>query len=98
MMKYFKFNGHGNYSNDYGWDDGITLSTPKEIDPADAVVDYSANFSGIPFLGFYVDEVECNEHGGSRDITLIVRAVNEADACWYAQQYCSVFYPEHYQD
>lgn len=97
-MVYFKFSGHGNYSHDYGWDNGVDLSTPEEINPVDAVIDYGAHFSEIPFLGLYVDEVECNEHGGSRNITLIVRAVNEADAEWYARQYCLAFYPEKYQD
>ena len=97
-MLYFKFEGHGNYSHDYGWDDGVSLSAPEEISPADAVVDYGAEFNQLHFLGLYVDEIELHEHGGSRDITLIVRGINEADAEWYALQYCAVFYPEQYQD
>lgn len=92
-MRYFVFDGFGSYSHDYDWDSGVSLSDPEEISPADAVVDYMATFSELPFLGLYVSEIFCNEHGGSREITLVVRGVNEADAVSYARAYCNVFYP-----
>lgn len=89
-MKTYKISGFGNYSYSFGWDEGIRLSTPVETEE---VFEPSNRF-----MGEYVNEVFANEHGGSRNIDLLVRAFDAEDARIYAEIYCSRYYPEYDQE
>lgn len=87
MIKRFKIEGFGNYSHDFGWDDGVNLGqaveTEEEFVPDD-----------IMFMGRYVNETFRNEHGGSRNVTLIVEAFDLDEALFYAKIYCDYYFPE----
>lgn len=83
--KTFKIEGFGNFSNDFGWDDGVDLSQPVYTDEIFVPSDM--------FMGRYVEETYCNEHGGSRNITLIVEARDMEQALFYAKVYCDYYYP-----
>lgn len=86
----FLIEGFGNYSHSFGWDNGVNLSTPvyteEDFEPSKM------------FMGRYVNEIYCSEHGGSRNITLIVEACTIKEALFYAKLYCGYYYPENYQD
>lgn len=86
MIKRFKIEGFGNYSHDFGWDNGVDLGqaaeTEEEFVPSDM------------FMGRYVHETYSNEHGGSRNVTLIVEAFDLDEALFYAKLYCDYYYPE----
>ena len=82
----FKINGFGNYSHSYNWDNGIDFSEPvyteEEFIPNDG------------FMGRYVNEIFTNEHGGSRNVDLLVQAGTIEDAMTYARIYGEHYYPQ----
>ena len=85
MMNKFKIEGFGNYSYDFGWDNGVTLSEPVYTEEPFEASD--------KFMGRYVNEVSSNEHGGSRNVTLIVEAWDMEQALFYAKSYADYYYP-----
>lgn len=87
-MKTYSFRGYGNFSGDFGWDEGINLSEPLEVED-------KFEEDPIKFMGKYVKEVYFNEHNGYRDIELLVQAYDKVDAAAYAQIYCDYFYPDY---
>ncbi|MBW1728992.1 MAG: hypothetical protein JRJ62_15800, partial [Deltaproteobacteria bacterium] len=87
--KIWKFTGYGNYSDVYGWDNGVNLSIEDEVSLSDALemqnsaVEYSRVFNSYalpeqPTAGVYT--VFCNEHGGSRNLWGFVVASSRVEA------------------
>ena len=91
MMKTYKVNGFGNYSYTFNWDSGVDLSEPVETDEVFIPTD-------IMFMGRYVFETFSNEHGGSRNVEMLVQADDKETATEYAKIYCSYYYPSYDED
>lgn len=87
----------GNFSHDFGWDDGLRVNTP--IDYADsAFAEENVTFYEEAFLGSNVSVLYTNEHGGSREVDLAVWANDARQAYEYAWTWAQYNYPENYQD
>ena len=101
MSMFFRVVGFGNYSNDYGWDDGIDFNEPVFVTPAEieATNDLCDGVEGCYTIN--TDRSKCedvqteflNEHGGSRNITLVVKAMGYAQAAEKAKEWAEVMYP-----
>lgn len=85
--KTYKVNGFGNFSWNYNWDSGVDcLSDPVET---------NEEFEESPmYLGKYVNQIFINEHGGSRNLDLLVLARDEDEAHFYARVFCDKYYPK----
>lgn len=87
-MKIYEIYGFGNFSHDFCWDNGLSFCTPVETDVREFVP------NDPQFMGRYVNEVSCNEHGGSRSVYVHVEAYDEYEALTYAKIWASHYYPE----
>lgn len=90
-MKTYNVFGCGNFSWNYNWDSGIAnlsdaIETEETFEPSKG------------FMGEYVNETYFNEHGGSREVNLLVRANDPDEAVAYARIFCDKFYPEFDED
>jgi hypothetical protein len=79
MEKFFVFNGHGNYSDSFGWDNGISMNVENPIQHTLSEVELFEDLNKIPNVGECV-EWFTNDYGGSRNATIIISAdsLNEA--------------------
>ena len=87
MKKYYEFNALGNYSESFGWDNGISANISKEISEAEAV---EQNFSlahapNDVYVLFY------NEHNGTRNISGIIVADSHKEAKSLLKKYEDLF-------
>ena len=95
----------GNYSNDFGWDDGLSVSSVTEVNDDDilewnnSVSDNTDFYQTIPSDWAEKDNgstqwIFANEHGGSRDVSLLIAATNANRAARYARVWANRYYPE----
>ena len=70
---FFVFNGQGNYSESFGWDNGISMNIENPTQHTLSEVDLFEDLHKIPNMGECV-EWFTNTYGGSRNATIIVAA------------------------
>lgn len=92
MATFYKFDGYGNYSESFGWDNGITMNTAYPTILPLGEVEKMNDLPRIPEVGKWV-ELYVNSYGGSRNATIIVSATNIEEAIEVALQY-EATYPE----
>ena len=99
--KKFYVTGFGNYSHSYGWDSGLSIGEADLLTEEDEFAhnDYAAKNS------YFADPIPCNgengdvipvfrnEHGGSREIDLVVFATTKNRAQRYARIWANQYYP-----
>jgi hypothetical protein len=86
MTKFFVFKGHGNYSDTFGWDNGISMNVENHQIYALSEVELFEDLSRIPNMGECV-EWFTNTYGGSRNATIIVAADSLENAIKIALDY-----------
>lgn len=99
-MSIYFINGWGNYSHSYNWDDGLTIGQ-AEIWSQDMERSWNQYIKENPSQGNYIpsedDEgiyiLQCNEHGGSRSVTLAVIAETPQEAVMMAREWAEMYYP-----
>lgn len=102
----WKFSGRGNYSRDFGWDDGLSGDVGEEttieaaLEEQSRAVAYSHTFNSAPLDGDELDSgaegrgvyvVFFNEHGGSREVWGYVVGANKIHAHKLVERYCDDF-------
>ena len=93
-MKIYKIEMFGNYSESYGWDDGITIISVSEYSK-DRYMEAANSVAGNSYYQFpFVDRLNenltvvfYNYHGGSRNIDAFLLAENEEEALKKAKQW-----------
>lgn len=103
MSMFFMVNGHGNYSETYGWDSGIDLAEPKHSARIDIQEFYPEGYCTDFYYPVSIDKATCrdvqtmflNEHGGSREIILLVKAMGYQQAKEKAQEFVDIVYPQY---
>ena len=102
MSMFFMVNGFGNYSHDYNWDSGVDLGVPVHVTKTDISDFYPEGaVAGDFYYPVSTDKAACrdvqtmflNEHGGSRDILLLVKAKGYQQAKERAQEFVDRVYP-----
>jgi hypothetical protein len=73
MTKFFVFNGHGNYSDTFAWDNGISMNIENPTLHTLSEVELFEDLNKIPKMGECM-EWFTNTYGGSRNATIIVAA------------------------
>lgn len=99
--KKYYVTGFGNYSYSYNWDSGLSIGNAVILNKDDesAHNKYAAENSDfadpIPCNGDNGDVIPVfrNEHGGSREIDLVVFATTKNRAKRYAQVWANAHYP-----
>jgi hypothetical protein len=71
MTKFFVFNGHGNYSDTFAWDNGISMNVENPTQHTLSEVELFEDLTKIPNMGECV-EWFAGAYGGSRNATIIV--------------------------
>ena len=82
-MKYYYFTGYGNFSHDYGWDNGCSYLFQEMGTEEEFITEPSSWFSDVREIWF-------NEHEGSRSSDLLIRAENLCSACTKAEEYVAL--------
>ena len=103
MKKNYIVDCFGNYSYSYNWDDGITSFGVKELTD-DIVQSWTKYVTENPSMGDYItgceklEQIYCNEHGGSRNVTVVVEADSEEEAEKIVKDWCEEHYPKYYEE
>lgn len=104
--KIYNFSGRGNFSEWFGWDDGLAAEVGEEVTLDKALedqrqgVEYSSEFNFAPLssvdaTGVFVTFF--NEHGGSRNVQGFVVAASAAEARQLLDGYCEKYPVKEYE-
>ena len=88
MTKFFVFNGFGNYSDCFGWDNGLCFSEPTLMTSAE--IEEAEDLLKIPNEGELVEWFSTS-YGGSRNVTIIVASDSLESAIMIAKNYAASY-------
>lgn len=94
---FFVFNGYGNYSETFGWDNGMSINVENPTQYNLSEVQLFEDLDKIPNLGEYV-ELFYNSYGGSRNVTIIVASDSLENAIKLALEYQDTYEVVEYID
>ena len=102
--KKYWINGNGNYSHEFNWDDGLSIGKATLISEDDELTFNEYAYENPSYANFIPENGEngdismvfTNEHGGSRNVTVVVFATTKNRAERYARVWAGKYYPAHY--
>ena len=94
---FFVFNGHGNYSESFDWDNGININVENSTQHSLSEVELFEDLNKIPQMGECV-EWFTNNYGGSRNATIIVASDSLEKAIELALGYEATYPVVDYED
>ena len=85
-LKVFSFSGFGNYSQSFGWDNGLSCTLgecttmERALEDQSSLADYNGWSYGLPASPVKGVYYTLNEYGGSRNVEGYVIAFSRRDA------------------
>lgn len=94
---FFVFNGHGNYSETFCWDNGISMNVENPTQHTLSEVELFEDLNKIPNVGECIEWFG-NSYGGSRNATIIVASDSLEKAVQLALDYQDTYPVVEYED